>query len=252
MNGLIAFFDILGYQSFLENNSASESALKVLDLITGIPKANVIRLSKQWNANETKALGETAKEIAASLRHLIFSDTIVLSLPYPEAATDIWKVSALGYIGLVSAFLSAEMFERGLPVRGAIVEGTFVVKESCLAGKAIVEAYRMCESLDLACVVFSPDLSSRAEEAFTECNFDRFFVQYMTPLKGLSEKRFLHVNWAAFLAEDVRKRFTSDISTFVLRSFWAHEKDCPLAVDQKIHNTQKLARRFAIALDIHG
>jgi hypothetical protein len=36
MNGLIAFFDILGYQSFLENNSAIESAEKVLELITEI------------------------------------------------------------------------------------------------------------------------------------------------------------------------------------------------------------------------
>ena len=37
MNGLIAFFDILGYQSFLENNSAEQSALKVFDFITESP-----------------------------------------------------------------------------------------------------------------------------------------------------------------------------------------------------------------------
>jgi hypothetical protein len=250
MNGLIAYFDILGYQSFLENNSGAESALKVLELITGIPKANAARLSEQWKANETGNMGEMAKEIANSLRHLIFSDTIVLSLPYPHAATDKWKENALAYIGLVSALLSAEMFDQGLPVRGALVEGTFVVKESCLAGKAVVEAYRMCESLDLASVVFSPDLSPRTREAFIGSSYERYFVHYMTPLKGLPEKRFLHLNWAAFLPEGVRTRFLSDISTFVLRSFWAHEKDCPLAVDQKIHNTQKLARRFAIAFDI--
>jgi hypothetical protein len=48
MNGLIAFFDILGYQSFLENNSATQSAEKVLKLITEIPEQTKSEVSKRW------------------------------------------------------------------------------------------------------------------------------------------------------------------------------------------------------------
>jgi hypothetical protein len=48
MNGLIAFFDILGYQSFLENNSATESAEKVLKLITDIPQKAKSEVAEAW------------------------------------------------------------------------------------------------------------------------------------------------------------------------------------------------------------
>jgi hypothetical protein len=51
MNGLIAFFDILGYQSFLENNnSATESAEKVLTIVTGLPKQIKLEVLDRWKS----------------------------------------------------------------------------------------------------------------------------------------------------------------------------------------------------------
>jgi hypothetical protein len=260
MTGLIAFFDILGYQSFLENNSASESALEVLDLITRIPAEPMATTAKAWKRLHTEYPGSVAASVEASLKHLIFSDTIVLSLPYPDPSVESWQVKSLTYLSSIAAMLSAAMFVKGLPLRGAIVEGDFVAKDMCLAGQAVVEAYRLCESLDFSGVVISPGVMGGAvlstavgaDVAVLMPTADKVLLPYLSPLNGGSEKRLVHVNWLALLDEVQMKDCLSDIDSFVLRSFWAHKKDCPLSVDKKIHNTQKLVRRLAIALDDAG
>jgi hypothetical protein len=46
-------------------------------------------------------------------------------------------------------------------MRGAIVEGEFHVKEMCFAGRAIVDAYKLCESLDFSGLVCESQLATR-------------------------------------------------------------------------------------------
>ena len=48
MKGLIGFFDILGYQNFLKNNSAEQSINKVFDIITSMPKI-ISDYSENWS-----------------------------------------------------------------------------------------------------------------------------------------------------------------------------------------------------------
>src|SRR5438034_666770 len=104
MNGLIAFLDILGYQSFLENNSATDSALNVLELIIKTPHNVATQLAASWQA--TPNLSKTQPQVA----HLIFSDTIVLSLEYTPDADDLWKQTALIYLTAFAGSLSATLF----------------------------------------------------------------------------------------------------------------------------------------------
>ena len=79
MKGFIVFFDILGYQNFLENNSATESALEVLKIITGIPVE-----VKEFTARVAGTTRPADKSLSNALTHLVFSDTIVFTLAYPE------------------------------------------------------------------------------------------------------------------------------------------------------------------------
>jgi hypothetical protein len=44
-NSIVAYFDILGYQSFLKSNSALETAEKVFQLVKSSPKEAV----KHWS-----------------------------------------------------------------------------------------------------------------------------------------------------------------------------------------------------------
>jgi len=127
MRGLIGFFDILGYQNFLENNSATESALNVLKIITDIPK-EIKHLNKQV-AKTTPDI----KDFDDHLKHLVFSDTLVFTLDYPENVDAEWIDNARVFIEAASAALTAKMFENGLPVRGVIHEGDFITKDMCFA-----------------------------------------------------------------------------------------------------------------------
>lgn len=254
MDGIVAFFDILGYQSFLENNSATETALKVLDLINELPKLTSRSVSDFW-INHEAAHGAAVIKMPEHCSHLIFSDSIVLTIPFEENATQFWKDMALNYLLTMAAHLQARMFQAGLPLRGGIVRGDFLVKGTCLAGQAIIDAYRLCESLDFSGVVFSPDLGTYIEKRQKDTDpliepsvYDTFFVRYLSPLKNSQEKHLLHLNWIAFMGK-TKEKFTSDIASSVLRAFWAHKKDCPRAVDSKVLNTTKLVHRLTMATD---
>ncbi len=259
MTGVITFCDILGYQSFLANNSASESALKVLDIITNTPKKVKTRFEKLWfyamkelDSLEVKEEHEL-QEIPKKLKHLVFSDTIVLMLPYPENVSDHWRLSAISYIIHFSAHLKARMFKNGLPLRCVIHEGEFITKEACLAGKAVVEAYQLTESLDLSALVFSPTLGESIAEfqktnrLFTPENYREYFINYLTPIKNNTDLRLIHCNWISYMNKAMEAECKRDVNTFVLKAFWSHQKDCPASVDGKVNATSKLIRRLLIA-----
>ena len=241
MNGLIGFFDILGYQNFLNNNSAIDSALEVLDIITGIPVEVKAFMTSQADT-------EDEKEVSDALKHLVFSDTIVLTLAYPDEADEAWKSNAHTFMSISSVILAAEMFKKGLPIRGVIHEGDFITKETCLAGKGIVEAYKLCESLDFSGVIFSEKLVTKRN--LKHDNNGIYLFTYLTPRSDGSESKLLNGNWINFLGENHVSQCRKDVEKFVLESFWAHQKDCSINVDSKVRNTVKIIRKMLHNIDI--
>ncbi len=241
MKGLVGFFDILGYQNFLENNSASDSALDVLKIINDIPKrAKDITESAVKSKPEYKAISE-------ALTHIVFSDTIVFTLAYPEEADSNWIYAARIYMSVCSAVLASEMFENGLPIRGVIHEGDFITKEHCLAGKAIVEAYQLCESLDFASLVFTKYLGDKfiaSQNDGSVSNDSNEIFTHLAPMKNGSEMKLLHLNWFKHLSDEHADQFEKEAENCVLNSFWAHQKDCSKSVDQKVYNTVKVMRKM--------
>lgn len=239
--GFVAFLDILGYQSFLEKNPAVDSALAVLKIINDIPAQQGSEFGESWMKNETN-LKDIAAEVQNSCRHLIFSDTIVISVTHPEDASQKWQRAALAYICMFSARVAGVMFMNGLPVRGAIAKGSFVSVESCLAGSAVVSAYRLCSELDYSGVVLSEDISkvyNTEHRPLFKSKNGKFTPTYLSPLKGATEKHFQNLNWVTMLHESYRTELLSDISGTVHRSFWGHNKDIPLSADRKLSNTIK-------------
>lgn len=243
MKGLVGFFDILGYQSFLENNSASRSALDVLKIINDIPQ-RAREATKQAVQDDPDFNG-----VSEALTHLVFSDTIVFTLAYPEDADSDWIYLAQGYFSICSANLASEMFENGLPIRGVIHEGDFVTKEHCLAGKAVVEAYQLCGQLNFAGLVFTKNLGDKIVESQHDGavnNDSDFIFSYLAPMKDGSEMKLGHINWLRWLTGSSIEKFEKDAEGYVLSSFWAHQKDCPKSADQKVYNTVKVMRKMLL------
>lgn len=250
MNGLIAFFDILGYQSFLENNnSATATAEKVLKIITDTPEQVRTSVLKSILSRIGGLPGIPIKEVESSLNHLVFSDTIVLSIEYPENASADWIKTALNYFVAVSAELYLEMFKEGLPMRGAIVEGNFLVRQHCFAGQAIVDAYKLCASLDFSGIVIHPKMNTRLQEIYAGWPINLFFVDYLSPMNNSSEAKLLHINWPDSMSKEELLALRQDVESFVFRSFWSHNKDISRSANSKAENTIKLIRRFSIRLE---
>lgn len=251
MKGLIGFFDILGYQSFLENNEniAGESAEKVLKIINEIPEKLKLSSEGLQASNEFKDY---------ELKHLIFSDTVVLMLDQKHDASDTWIKNAREFMFRSSAILSSQMFINGLPMNAVIHEGDYLLKGTSLAGKGVVEAYRQCHRLDFAGTVLSEELGDLVRDEKADfpmiSNESEFYFSYLSPLKEGKEKRLIVINWLPYLREmaDNYEEIVSDIESFVWKSFWAHSKECSQSVNQKVFNTTKLLRKMKLNLKAIG
>jgi len=256
MKGIIAYFDILGYQSFLENNSASDTADDVLDLITTLPVEVKTELEEVWHQSTPEHCWEDVKEMPQRVKHLVFSDTIVLLLPFDEKQVKSgWMSGAFACMIFMAFKFSGRMFQRGLPTRGVIHVGDFLTRGNCFAGKGMVEAYKLCGSLDFSGLVLSPEAEAelahcdQQQTVLNERQAPYLLVPILSPLKGGMEKRFQHVNWTRGVSKDCFVTIADDVIQFVMKAFWAHNKDCPSAVDSKIRNTCKVVRRFLVAAE---
>ena len=246
MNGIIAFFDILGYKSFLKNNDAETSAQKVLDIISGTP-AELLDGYAELKNDKLQAMLKT------QVKHLVFSDTIVLSLSWlPKAEEKIDRYTSIMYFEHILVHLFIKMFNAGLPVRGGISEGKFFIQDYCLAGDAVNLAHELCESIDCSGLVFGKELGA----SIITVNKQRHLTYY-TPFKKndtISEAPYLHCNWLFALKRSFPKQYAlavADPAMFVARAFWCHNKDMPLSTDRKFENTVKLVRRLIIQNEIN-
>jgi len=248
--GLIAFFDILGYQNLLNNNpDINTSILEILDIIENLPeeaKKILTDSSKKTesthNSQVTNIVFPEIKKAINEIKHLVFSDTILLTLQYDETDDELTIRMKHMVMLAISATVAAQMFAKGLPVRGVLHKGEFFIKNNCFAGKPIVDAYQLCEELNLSGVICSHKFSEYLEELSTKDKVPehKIVFRYLTPMRNDREEKFYNINWL------INTKNLDDIESIVLEAFWSHNKDCSIAVDKKIQNTEKLIRKMLL------
>ena len=157
-HGVIAFFDILGYTTFLENNSPRDAAQIVVDVLLRAREEVPALIRDEFVRIDHVKVDHDFEQDMAAVRWLIFSDTILLTMPYaalpPGAVTkaNAWRwILFLIHVQLVHSHL----FRRGLPIRGAIACGEYSVQENCFVGRSIVDAYRLAQTINLSAVVLT-------------------------------------------------------------------------------------------------
>jgi len=248
--GLVGFFDILGYQNLLERNEPEKIAEEVLPILINIGSTVTESLeglfdilsraakAKYKDKAEEKIVtefNEYIKKIMRSIRWLIFSDTLLLTIPIDEKTEKDPSPTWLIFLTATHS-LQNKLFKAGLPVRGAIDYGKFFIKDTCFAGRTIVNAYRLCSQIELAACV----LSEVAAKEFLQMKnstshseiFDVFVIEYLVPMKS-GEKHLLSVAAHTYNQDSI------DIHGDVMRSFWGNKKDIPLNVRQKAQNTEQ-------------
>ena len=194
---------------------------------------------------QDKASSAILREITGRTEWLTFSDTILMFQQIVEDNSDAryfqWTIFLLTAIHLQN-----KLFEFGLPLRGVIHFGKYLVKETTFAGRAIVEAYRVAQSLDLAgCGVtreaigdISTTLSS-GQELKTDPVFGPMLVSYLSPVKQGQPIKMHFVN-------HLGNKKMLDIRQYVLQSFWKHGKDITPEAESKVNNTE-LFFRFLVS-----
>jgi len=127
--GLVGFFDILGYQNLLERNEPEKIAKEVLPILTNIGDRVVNNLQDIHNVitsdirfKKKSSIAEKQLKIIKTISWLVFSDTVLLTLPIEEK--DHYWVNFSWMIFLVATiFIQRELFQAGLPSRGVIEYG---------------------------------------------------------------------------------------------------------------------------------
>lgn len=242
MKGLIVFIDILGYQSFLENNSAEETARNVLKMIRNLPRSINDEIKPFFNKLQKDSSDYSADQ-DFEIEDVVFSDTIVLLLKNNNNHIGP-SVNNFVYISVISLKLMAELFAAGLPSRGVIHLGEFMKDGSCLAGRGIAESFRLCGNLDFSGIVLSDELRGWYDKQDHGLVAKKILVDYLVPLRDGGEKKMICLNWYSGIKNGDRSACKLDVIQFVSEAFWKHNKDLPVAVDSKIRNTCKLIRKF--------
>lgn len=234
--GLVAFFDILGYQNLLERNEPEAIATDVLPMLTNIGQSVNEALKKM--TEKKKHSPNFFNRIIDNINWLVFSDTVLLTLPVddsdPYLRHKAWLIFFTACIGLQD-----RLFEAGLPVRGAIDFGKFFVKGTCFAGRTIVNAYRLSETLELAACVLTDDASNELNKMCKTCAeddidtlFGIFVLEYLIPTKTIEQHRLTLMAHTYDLS-------APDIHRTVMTAFWGNNKDLPVTVRQKVANTEQ-------------
>jgi hypothetical protein len=151
ITGFFALFDILGFQQILENMDLDYLESRITNLLDSLHKQaitmNGIDCEQQLSFQKTDTI--------------VFSDTIILyqtSTQFPDGTMPFMGPSIIDK----SALLLRLAFEEGIPLRGAISYGNYLVSDNYFLGKPIVEAYQaeqhckwsgaiLCKSAECEC-----------------------------------------------------------------------------------------------------
>jgi hypothetical protein len=243
LSGIIGFFDILGYKSFLVNNEPESAASQVLDAITQVGQVITDYIKKEYPEGATKH-----SELLKSIQWLVFSDSILITIPVSKNEPSHESIHWIFFL-LSCSVLQRHMFEFGLPLRGAISVGNFMIKDNCFVGRPIVEAYQMTEDIDLAATILLPkaydqlievSTKSKKPDVMRDVFINKFITEYYVPLKT-SGKLLYTLNFYAHSSPSGQKP-KEDLAQMVFETFWKHNKDIPSDVVAKARNTEQYLR----------
>ena len=125
--GIIGFFDILGYGSLMENNEPEEIYRKIYPIIEGLLENKSIKELKvvKKSKNKFTDVKKSFKEYIDEVKFDVFSDTILITLNTSKFEEDeqgfCWSI----FLPICS-ILQKNMFKMGLPLRGVINYGRYI------------------------------------------------------------------------------------------------------------------------------
>ena len=255
--GFVGFFDILGYTQIMLNNNIHKTAQFVSDTLMNIPQDMIDSLRSSYLLVQPQD-GQTTPSETDSLSHIldkvswiIFSDSILISLPFDPALPERDLVQNYLAFSIVCASLMNRCFSAGFPLRGAISVGEFFIEDRCFAGKPIINAFYAMQQLEFAgCVLdeaannlisdWRKHLVKTGERVMLD-KLDQTTIIYLMLLKENSDERHRTINWVEPETPGISP-ISGDIRDATTRAFLMHNKIAVPSVQGKINNTEMFIR----------
>ncbi|MBN2604000.1 MAG: hypothetical protein JXA91_07715 [Candidatus Thermoplasmatota archaeon] len=238
-NGIIGFFDILGYKEILTNNEIAYT-LQVIQEFFNSYEQKLINLHA--NQDPTSMMGSIRNLLNFS-ESAIFSDTILFCLPLGEDNSPICWITFLE----ACRNLCWDMFIKGIPLRGGIAIGEYFLKDRYIAGKPFIEAHNACSVQQWAGCAFTPSAANSLllakKKDITQIILNRAAIEYQVPIKSKTNNTncfpSLALNWLNY--SDSKEIFKNNsIANVILSKFNEHgKKITDTSVEEKVANTTK-------------
>lgn len=230
--GLIAFLDILGYGNILENNPpeyVAETVFKVLSKAQEFTQKTLPQIT---------SFDPVQKFDYSLINFISFSDSILISIDLRSISEKEMSNSLFVYL-LYCSFITRMMHENGLPVRGAIDYGEYIMVNNFIAGLPIIESFKLGNRVEMEGVVLTGAAADNIIEGCKNCGFGihHLISPYLVSMKDDIEEK-LYV----LTPSPCTTPIVGDLRQYVLASFWKHHKDIPQAVRNKVDNTEQYLR----------
>ncbi len=235
-SGFVGFFDILGYQNLLENSGENLAGPAiVLKHIKDNP-AKVLEKMSEIAAYAPAQLNA----IVSDLKTVVFSDTLLLTLRCDKNLLDTDVYARWIIFTHATALLQRKMFDNGLPIRGAIAFGEYLVDDALFAGRPIVDAYKAGKNVDAAIVCLDKSTEIIHKKHLPEPG-NHLVREYLLPRKDGTTVRGFAIDFTK-VGDAMDKSLTGDVRKLVATSFAGKGKIITPAVHQKLTNTEMFLR----------
>lgn len=255
--GFVGYFDILGYTQIMLNNNIHKTAQFVSDTLMNIPREMIASLRLPYMEVRPLEVAPESSEredwsqILDKVSWIIFSDSILVSLPFDPILPEHDLVQYYLAFSIVCASLMNRCFTAGFPLRGAIAAGEFFIEDRCFAGRPIINAYYATQQLEFAGCVLDEEANSLISEWRKHLvkkgernllnKLDQTTILYLVPLKKNVDERQRTINWVS-LDTPGFSPISGEIRELTTRAFLMHNKIAVPSVQGKINNTEMFIR----------
>jgi len=226
---IVGWNDILGFRDLLERVPVNYLRDEIVPRLTDV-KENVV-----GKALDKVTKCEEVKTIIKRVQIRVISDTLAVLCPIEPPPWAAW-VAFFVY----SITLHEELFNIGLPLRGAVSCGELCIRDWGVFGAPVARAHKVCEAIDMAACVLLPDAVDYMHAAFSgpgapprQALFTEWYDVPMNP-PGTTRRSLVQLFSQGFFPAIGATK----IGDYAADKFRAHGKpiDTP-SVQRKLNNT---------------
>ena len=230
--GIIGFFDILGYGNMIRNNDPNIILNNIIYPLVNIGKITKDKLNELADTIPEEEQKINVNAICEEMKWIVFADSILITLETSENT----KESYNKWFVFITAclLLDQNTFVNGIPLRGAVHYGDYLTYKNSFAGKGIIDAYELGESVDLSVIVLSDEAVTELQklEQFGKLLGTSHICKSIIPTSDGDKRKYVVATNKTFHSSET-------VEDAVYRSFGDHNKDLPSSMMGKLNNTIK-------------